>query len=194
MLVFNLRRVSAGLSAGLKVAVLPCWILQPWNKSNNQIFKRTHLLTNRNFISCLAPPTFCAWSGLKSPGSLGSICPLPCVLFSSDPCWRSRASGCSVCVCTCVCERGGRGLASARGDGWAEGNSVGVERKPCKPLLSFHPPLHPSLVILAWMTWMNNRDVQQHRLPCCWPWLLWPGQGQCVCVCVCVYVCMCVCV
>lgn len=83
------------------------------------------------------------------------LCPvlvLPCVHCSTDQCWTSRDWG----------------VFGAGAGGGERGETVSViEYGPRRPVRSRHGLLHPSLVILDSVTWMNNRDVQRYRLPCC---------------------------
>lgn len=97
------------------------------------------------------------------------FCPvlvLPCVRFSTDSCWgssglrpalrgrlRERKKD-RVCVCG-VQVLVGDSVPKWRATVWV------VECEPLRPLP------HPSLPILHSVTWMNNRDVQWYRLPCC---------------------------
>lgn len=56
--------------------------------------------------------------------------------------------------------------AGAGGGKRREAVSV-IEYEPRRPVRSLRGLVHPSLVILDSVTWMNNRDVQRYGLPCC---------------------------
>lgn len=136
-------------------------VLQNYDKSNLKIQSESlHLLMCTHTISCLAPslPSVPGqvWWG---PGSLGSVCPLPCVLFSTDPCWRSRDQGLRAEVLKkgrSVCEEGGRWpLLEAMGEQRATVWQLNVSHAS----LSF-PAIHhstpPSWSCPEWHGWITE--------------------------------------